>query len=68
MQMPGGGGPGAVKNLRDTPETKFIPIIICSAMSTLHQEGWFKDQPKMRFAQKPCQLAEIAGHVQDLLR
>jgi twitching motility two-component system response regulator PilH len=68
MQMPGGGGPGAVKNLREDAATKDIPIIMCSAMPTHHQESWFKTQPKIRFLQKPVELVDLQGHVQDLLR
>jgi DNA-binding response OmpR family regulator len=68
MQMPGGGGPGAVKNLRGSPKTAALPILMSSGMPEHQQANWFKDQPNMRFLKKPVELIDILGNVKDLLR
>jgi len=68
MQMPGGGGPAAVKNLRSSPATDKIPIVICSGMPVHQQEKWFRELPAVRFAQKPVELLLIRDYVWELLK
>lgn len=67
MQMPAGGGPGAVKVLKNKEETKNIPIIFISSMPVEQQKIWFKDVAPVRYLQKPPDLDMLMTHIKELL-
>ena len=67
MKMPGGGGPGAVKFLGETPRASRTPIIILSAMPVEEQKRSFSDVSHIRFLRKPVELPELAKLVKELV-
>jgi CheY-like chemotaxis protein len=67
MKMPGGGGPGAVKFLAETPRTVKTPIIILSVMPVDEQRKHFASVDHIRFFSKRSLELEELGAVVDAL-
>jgi len=69
IQMPGGNGITAVKNLRKSPDTKDIPVIILSAMPLTLQRQWLADTTSgVRHLEKPADLMRLLKDVNEMLK
>ncbi len=53
MQMPGGGGPAAVKAVRSRSPHRPIPVIVCSGMPAAQLQAWFGADPSVVILTKP---------------
>jgi CheY-like chemotaxis protein len=56
MQMPGGGGPAAVRALRSGPGGGGIGVIVCSGMPVEQTRKWFPESARLEVFQKPPDL------------
>jgi two-component system, HptB-dependent secretion and biofilm response regulator len=68
MMMPGGGGPGAVKFLAETPRAAAVPILIVSSSPVEQQKKQFADVGHMRFFKKPLDLTAFGAAVDELVK
>lgn len=53
MQMPGGGGPAAVKAIRSRSPHRPVPVMVCSGMPAAQLQTWFGADPAVTILQKP---------------
>lgn len=67
MQMPGGGGPEAMKALARFRELGEAGLIFCSGMPVDKMKEWFPEGPRRRYLQKPVDLAAAKAFVEELL-
>jgi CheY-like chemotaxis protein len=66
IQMPSGGGPAAVKLLRERLGPG-VPIIVCSGMPVAHALKWFPNVPRLTAMQKPLDLPNFGAELARLL-
>jgi len=64
MQMPGGGGPAAVKAVRARSP---LPVIVCSGMPAAQASRWFAEYERVVILEKPVDLDALARTVSRLL-
>ena len=67
MQMPGGGGPAAVRVLRESSPVVIIPAIICSGMPVEQARKWFPAAKRLDFLVKPLDLDALSLTLASLL-
>jgi CheY-like chemotaxis protein len=67
IQMPGGGGPQAVRALQATPATASIPVVFCSGMPVDEMIAWFPETPSRRYLRKPIDLKLLRACIDELI-
>ena len=66
FQMPGGGGPEALRYLKASEKTRNVPVIVCSSMQIDRLAEWFPDQTKLRLRMKPVKVEDILSSIVSL--
>ena len=67
MQMPGMNGQELAKQIRSTPETSDIPIIMVSGFVQAHEVSDILKHGVDRFVPKPIDHDQITGYINDML-
>jgi len=68
IQMPGGSGVTAIKNLQKSTDLAAIPVITLSAMPLAMQKQWLTGSPTtVRYMEKPMDLKSLLKEIKELL-
>jgi twitching motility two-component system response regulator PilH len=66
--MPGMNGFQATRTLTRDPDTKGVPVIVCSSKSQETDKLWAKRQGASDYLVKPVKAAELVGKIREMLR
>ena len=66
--MPGMNGFQATRTLTRDPDTKDVPIVVCSSKSQETDKLWAKRQGASDYVVKPVKPDELVGKIRALLR
>ncbi|HEX6765212.1 MAG TPA: response regulator, partial [Polyangiaceae bacterium] len=67
INLPGMSGYEATRKLRESPETKDIPIVALSAAAMVHDRKRAEEAGFYRYLTKPVKVAELVATLEELL-